>query len=201
MTRIDTELIAVIYAMYGYECIHWLKEENIAFTRSFMNGWTEWKHTSLSFTLLRRLPCAANPLPFAPGFISLKQGSVSDNRIASILLRLDRFSARRHASLRIAVSVQSVIILILLPVVIALQALSFVWLPLLALLIISHVATLYFFVRNLRSFERDSNQLLMLSLPIFFNPIAAIRSGDVLLQRLFLAFLTNEGRKPARCEH
>ncbi|WP_263367018.1 hypothetical protein [Edaphobacter bradus] len=189
MTRIDIDLIVAIYAMYGYECVHWLKEEDIAFSRSLLGGWKEWKHTSLSFTLLRRLPCVSNPLPFVPGFVVLKQGSISDQVIGSTLSRLDRFSARYLRSLRVMVFAQSATMLVLVPAIIALQMLSFLWLPLLALIVTFHVAILCFFVRSLRSCERDGRRLLTDALPICLNPIAAIRSTDMLLQRLFFSLL------------
>ncbi len=194
MTSIDLDLIALLYGLYAHECIHWLKEEDIAYTRSYSSTWKEWRHTELSFTLLHRLPCAANLFPFASGFISFQQGSFSEDRVLAILRKVDRLSIRSHRSIRLASSVQGTIMLILVPLVIGTKMLSYAWLPLLAVALVSHTITACLFVRNIRLWEKQRQKIFTDALSVWLNPLAAIRSGDVLLQRMFQVLATQSGQ-------
>jgi hypothetical protein len=187
MTRIELDLIVLIYVMYLYECIHWLKEGDIAYTRSYFKSWKKWEHTTLSFTLLRRRPYAVNLFPFASGFISVRRTAFAQDRVLKILQRVDRFS-RFYWSLRLASSVQAGIMLVLVPLVIGFEKLSNAWLSLLILVLASHIITATIFTLNILLLVKDRSKVLTDVLSVYLNPIAAIRSGDALVQRTFQAF-------------
>jgi hypothetical protein len=193
MTRIDLELIGVVYGLYANDCIHWLKEDDVAYTRKLSGEWRQWKHNVRSFTLLRRRPCVVNPLPFVAGFACAKEAQLSDQQAAAILSELDRLVTQSTAWLRGATSAEAVVMLLVVPVMFVTQVVHYAWLPLLALILMSHAATAVLFYRHVRKWEGSKQDRVSDMLAICVNPLSAIRCGDVLERRAFEALLKKRG--------
>jgi len=190
MTSTEIELIGSIYALYGYECVHWLKQEDIAYTRSSSKTWKMSKDSPLSFTLLRFRPCLVNLLPSLAGFISFHEAELSEEQTSVILRKLDHINRRTRKLLTIAASIEAVVLLVLVPATVAAHLLRYSWVPLLLLTSISHIATAFLFLQNLRFWQKDRQQTLKDFLAVCVNPLAAIRSGDILTQKMFGALKT-----------
>ena len=78
--------------------------------------------------------------------------------------------------------------LVLVPLVIGFEKLSNAWLSLLILVLASHIITATIFTLNILLLVKDRSKVLTDVLSVYLNPIAAIRSGDALVQRTFQAF-------------
>ena len=187
MTSIDFDLVLLIYVLYLYECVHWIKEDEIAYTRSYSGRWKRWEHTAVSFTLLNRLPCLVSLVPIAWGFISVHRKCSSEDDIRSRLLTINQMVNRSHRSLHLASSIQAIVMLIVVPLIVGLQHLEHFWLPLLTLILISHGVTVMLFTRNLRRWKPDLQGMVVDLVPVCANPLAAIRSADILSRRMFEA--------------
>jgi hypothetical protein len=77
--------------------------------------------------------------------------------------------------------------LIVVPLIVGLQHLEHFWLPLLTLILISHGVTVMLFTRNLRRWKPDLQGMVVDLVPVCANPLAAIRSADILSRRMFEA--------------
>jgi hypothetical protein len=191
MMRIDIEVIGVVYALYAYDCIHWLKEEEVGFTRGWSRDWRTWRHSITSFTLLSRRPCVVNPLPFFAGFASAKEDELPETEAAEILQELDRRLGGSGTALAVATSAEAAVMLLLVPAMFLTNLVHYAWQPLLALIVMTHAATAILFVRGARRWECSRHDRVMDLVAILANPLSAIRSEDVLVQRAFDA-LRNE---------
>jgi hypothetical protein len=195
MTRTEVELISLIYGLYGYECIHWLKPQELAFTRSSTNTWKTWKSSQLSFTLLGFRPCLVNVLPSLAGFAKCRGTELTETKALAVLRKIERISRRPIKLLNLAASIEAVIFLVIVPLIISAQRLRTNWIPLLTLALLSHAATVFLFWRNTRSRQTDNQVLLKDLLSICLNPLSATRSGDLLTQRTFESLLNNHRPK------
>ena len=83
--------------------------------------------------------------------------------------------------------------LILVPLLIGTQTLRYAWLPLLVLALSSHAITAWLFVRSIRLWQKDRQKIFTDSLSVCLNPFAAIRSGDILHQRMFQVLAPQNG--------
>jgi hypothetical protein len=185
MMRIDVELIGAVYALYAYDCIHWLKEEDVGFTRGWSRDWRIWRHGLTSFTLLGRRPCVVNLLPFFAGFACVREEELPDAEAMEILQELDRRLGGGSTALAVATSAEAAVMLLLVPAMFLTNAVHYAWQPLLALIVMTHAATAVLFVRGVRRWERSRHDRVMDLAAILANPLSAIRSGDVLVQRAF----------------
>lgn len=185
MTRTEVELMSLIYGLYGYECIHWLKPQELAFTRSSTKTWKTWKSSQLSFTLLGFRPCLVNVLPSLAGFAKCHDTELTEASALAILRKIDRIGRRPINLLNLAASIEALIFLVIIPLTISAQRLRTSWIPLLTLTLLSHAATVILFWRNTRSGQKDNHVLLKDLLSICLNPLSATRSGDLLTQRTF----------------
>jgi hypothetical protein len=192
MTRTEVELISLIYGLYAYECIHWLKPQERAFTRSSTKTWKTWKSSQLSFTLLNRRPCLVNVLPSLAGFAKCRDTELTEPKALALLQKINRINRRPIKLLNLAASIETVIFLLIIPLTISTQHLRTSWIPLLTLALLSHAATVTLFWRSTRSAQRntcsaqrDSQLLLKDLLSISLNPLSATRSGDLFTQRTF----------------
>jgi hypothetical protein len=185
MTQTEVELISLIYGLYGYECIHWMKSQELAFTRSSTKTWKIWKSSQLSFTLLGFRPCLVNVLPSLAGFAKCRDTELTEAKALTILRKIDRISLHPVKLLNLAASIEAVIFLVIIPLIITAQRLRSSWIPLLTLALLSHAATVILFWRNARSGQRDNQILFKDLLSICLNPLAATRSGDLFTQRAF----------------
>jgi hypothetical protein len=191
MTRTETELISLIYGLYVYECIHWLKPQELAFTRSSTKTWKTWKSSQLSFTLLGLRPCLVNVLPTLAGFARCRDAEMTEARALAVLRKIDRVGRRPAKLLNLAASIEAVIFLVIIPLTISAQRLRTSWIPLLTLALLSHTATVTLFWRITRSAQRDKLVFLKDLLSICLNPLSATRSGDLSTQRTFESLRTH----------
>lgn len=185
MMRIDSEVVGAVYLLYAYDCVHWLKEEDSGYTRGWSRDWRTWKHSTMSFTLLRRRPCIVNPLPFFAGFVRAREDEMPEAEAAKILQEVDLRLGGSTAGLAVATSAEAAVMLLLVPAMFMTNVVHYAWQPLLALILMTHAATSVLFVRGVRRWECSRHDLLTDVAAVLANPLSAIRGGDVLVQRAF----------------
>jgi hypothetical protein len=182
MASIESEVLAALVLLYGFDCLHWLRADEEAFTRS-STGWIRHCTTPQSFTLLRRKPLLADPLLIRPGFVRKKlEITAPANTIA---LALQRVSVRMNAIWWIEMQsrLQAIILLLYTPAVLLTHRLSQLWPVLLTALLASHVLLMVSFFVMLRRYKRTS--IFTTVAPMLLNPLGATRIMETISQVLF----------------
>ena len=182
MTNVEVEFLAAIYLLYGHECVHWLTDDEVAYSRRLGGGWRAWKHDPASFTLLKRRPAVANLLPLRAGFLRTDAETPEAN-----LRRVSRELSRVSRWLTVSACAEAMLMLVALPAAIASQVLHYAWLQLLISFLLVHTSTAWWFLRSFREWRPAGPKGLSAMLAVALNPMAAIRSGDALAQAIFEA--------------
>lgn len=184
MLTIERELAAAIYVLYAFECIHWLKQGQAAITLRWDGTWKRHHATAESYTLAGRMPIIVNPIDLRPAFIEVSPdqplpfidrttGKLNLNQLPNMRL-LTFFSALGAMNL-----------LIMLPALLLTGFLGAWWQLVIALGIFVQTgiaAEVFEQARPWRSAEPA--EFWREYIALLLNPIAAIRSGDVLLKGL-----------------
>ena len=183
MTTPETELLTALYLLYSSECVHWLKPNETAFTRSSSTGWKQHRTGPLSLTLLGRMPVLADPFLFRPGFIHRRSAEESRPQIE---IRALHKTALRLNALRLTrwqCRLQAIILLVDIPVVIWTDHLASLWPRLLVMLLTSHVLLIFSLWRDLRRYKPHG--AFSVIAPMLLNPLGALRIMDILSQAIF----------------
>jgi membrane-associated HD superfamily phosphohydrolase len=187
MINTDLELTALVFIFYLFECVHFLKPSEKAYTGLFTGKLKKWEYSPISYTLIGRHICVVNPLRVDDGVVIIRDkdfisGKAYPDRRTRAALRL---SNRSISVLSILCSALAIILFVVLPVVVYRHLLFYLWKILLAEVLLLHITTCVVFTVELRRWEKDSTMRLSKALAVFFNPVAAIRCIDVLSQAVF----------------
>ncbi|MDR3734958.1 MAG: hypothetical protein P4L10_05395 [Acidobacteriaceae bacterium] len=179
MTAIDKELIGAIYALYGWECLHWLKGEQVAFTR-WIHTWHQWQIDDHSFTLLNRMPYVVNPISIRPAWIvySAEPGLLDIRKAERLFCACPRL-------LSVSAVASIFLILIVVPLVVGTGLLPFLWRELAAVIAINQICAGWMMHRAMKAWGRSKELVIRRMLEVSLNPIAAARSADIAAVEIF----------------
>jgi hypothetical protein len=187
MLAIERELVAAVYVLYAADCVHWLKPGQGCAARGLTGGWKRREYREDSFTLLGRMPVAANPLDLRPGWIvySLKAAGGDVVRPESIDEFIQKSMPNRGLLTALA-AIAGVNLLVLLPAALATGLLGLLWTGLALTVLATHLGIAVEFYLQARWWRAaDSGQFWREYVPLLLNPLAALRAGDVLCRALF----------------
>jgi hypothetical protein len=187
MIRTDLWLVALVFAFYLFECLRFLKPNEVAYTGVLTSDPRRWGYQPSSYTLFGRHLCLVNPILVGAG--------VAVFRDIDPIAELTYSGTRLRAALRligpsvqwlsVLCSAMGLVLFVALPVVVCLHLLQRLWAPLLTEILLLHTATCILFIRELRRWQRGAVARLSTSLAVLLNPLGAIRCVDVLSQSLF----------------
>jgi Flp pilus assembly protein TadB len=104
---------------------------------------------------------------------------------------LRKIGRERTTWLTASAAVEALLMLLVLPAAIVMQALHYAWLPLLIAFLIVHASTVWWFFAACAPSRVEGPHGLPPIIAIVLNPMAAIRSGDSLTQAIFDASARN----------
>ena len=187
MTGSEKNFLVVLYGLYIWECIYWLLPGEVSFTRNHKQ-WVMRGVTNLSFTLLGRMPQFRNPISFRAGLIVCKSNSNEgearpvDRRLRAQL----RWIEYKSRFLRLSSSISGFYLLVLLPSIVISGFSVRLWKLLAAVLITLHGFVIVdFFAATYLWRITDRTSYLQTLVAISLNPLAAIRSPDLLSKWTF----------------
>ena len=192
MTRTETELLAALFLIYAYDCVHWIGPEDHAFTRSSIKDWKSHQRGPLSFTLLGKTPLLVDPFLFLPGYIRNKSLSPAPDRVLHKVSR----QLNRLWIIEMQCRIQAMLLLLFLPWIIWTHRLLYLWQTLSAVLVCSHLLLMLSFILALRC--NSIAHPISCAAPVFFNPLGATRLLEVLSQGLFDKETIHNNAKPSK---
>ena len=196
MTRIETELLAALFLIYAYDCVHWIGPEDRAFTRSSTRDWKSHQRGPLSFTLLGKTPLLVDPLLLFPGYIRIKSSSPAPDRA----LRKVSKQLNRLWITEMQCRIQAMLLLLFLPWIIWTHRLLYFWQELSAILLCSHLLLMLSFFLALR--RNSIARPMSFAAPMLLNPLGATRLLEVLSQGIFdketSSMKTSAAKTPAK---
>ncbi len=176
----EQELLAVLYALYLWDCMHWLSPGQVAFVRSGKQ-WVRKQANAQSFTLLNRMPIARNPASMSPGLIICSSSATdkpSPRRINAILRLLDK----RLLLLSLFATMSATYLLLLVPAVILLGRFVAVWKPMAIMVLLLHVALVVEFYRAAKRWRIEAPKSFWEAFAASaLNPLAALRAPDQIM--------------------
>jgi len=182
---VEIELTGVIYALYLIDCIHWLKPGEAALTRRWRGKWKRRSVQDDSYTLLGRMPVLVNPVDLRPSFISGSETEIDrfERSIADVV------SQRAPDSVIISVLtfLGAVNLLIIVPASLVSGYFEVLWRGSASIALFVQVflaIEIYEQCAVWRVYRRGDFWQQFVSLTL--NPLAALRSGDVLLKGLYI---------------
>jgi hypothetical protein len=188
MLTVEGELTALIYTLYAIDCVHWLKPGHMAVTRRFAGGWKAHRFRDDSYTLLGRMPVFVNPIDFRPSYLSgpVDEMEQSEQLIPDQILQL----APDTRVLTVISWIGAINLLIFLPALLMTGYLAAWWRMPLSLALCTQVCTAFEVYEQSAGWRRARGSDFWQQLTsLLLNPLAALRSGDVLLKGLFGAGL------------
>lgn len=177
---IDQELAAAIYVLYAIDCIHWLKSGQTAMTRRVAGGWKTHVFRDDSFMLLGRMPVFVNPFDFRPSYLAGVMGQESATEPPAEHSAIENIPDTR---LLTALSIFGAAnLFIFLPALLLSGSLP-AWWPLpLWIAISAHVGLGCELFDLGTGWRRTAPQDFWREYAsILLNPVAALRSGDIVL--------------------
>jgi len=173
----EKELLALLYALYLWDCIHWLTPGQVAFIRAGKR-WQRREHTAHSFTLLNRLPILRNPASMRPGLIICNEtadASPTPRRIRATIRLLDK----QLMMLSLLATMSASYLLLILPAVILAGRFVVIWKPLAIMILLLHLAVVVEFYRIARVWRTQSPRTFWESFAASaLNPLSALRAPD-----------------------
>jgi hypothetical protein len=199
MISSEHELISAVYAIYLFDCLHWLAPGEIAMTRKMVGGWYVRRVEILSFTLLGRLPFLTNPVDFRPGLIRFKEPefalATSDHKQLNSICYFGRLLPLYCGS-------GAMLFLLLLPLLAEFGWLPIVWVYLLAALLSIHVLIVTEFLRKGCAWRAEDPASFWRSFTsLCINPLAALRTGDVLAENTFRISIAQKRKQAATAQN
>jgi len=176
----EKELLALLYALYLWDCIHWLTPGNVAFVRAGKR-WQRRELTTHSFTLLNRMPILRKPTSMRPGLIVCSESggeNLSPRRIQATIRLLDK----QLLLLSLFATMSATYLLVLLPVVILLGRFVIVWKPLAIIVLLLHISVVIEFYRNAAAWRVASPRAFWEAFASSaLNPLSALRAPDQIM--------------------
>jgi hypothetical protein len=176
----ETELLLLLYALYLWDCIHWLNPGQVAFLRAG-NRWQRRQLTTHSFTLLNRLPILRNPASMRPGLIVCNEGggaALAARRVRATIRLLDR----QLMLLSLFATMSATYLLLILPAVILLGRFVVVWKPLGAMVLLLHITVVVEFYRTAKAWRIQSPRAFWEAFAASaLNPLSALRAPDQIM--------------------
>lgn len=177
----EIQLVSLIYGLYFWECLQWLKHNEIAFI-SNRKAWVRRQRTTTSFILLDRMPLLRNPLSFSPGLFICDSECPDCSRetVPALYARL-RLLRIRTRYLRINCAISGTYLLLTVPAILLSHLLPMVWKPLVVCLLVLHFFVVgEFFIAASYWRHKDRESFFQALLSICINPIGALRSSDLI---------------------
>ena len=191
MLTVERELTIALYALYAIECIHWLKEGQVAVTRKLDGTWRVHECGAEAYTLLGRMPVFVNPFDLRPSFARIPL-TVPD----MIAARLDKLFATKLPEVEIltAISIFNALnLLLILPLFLVIGFIPVWWEIWAGFALLGHIALNVGFFLQGRDWRRsDAGSFWRELLSILLNPLAALRCGDVLLREIAKVDLSSD---------
>jgi len=197
MLTIEHELAAAIYVLYASECIHWLKQGQAAMTIRWDGTWKRHHATTESYTLAGRMPISVNPIDIRPAYLELSP----DQPLTLLDRKTGKLICEKLPDLRLLTffsALGAFNLLMILPASLLTGFLGALWKLVVALGLsvqIGIAAEVFEQARPWRAAEPA--EFWREYIALLLNPIAAIRSGDVLLKGLVKVA---EGGPPRKAE-
>ena len=186
MLTVEREFTIAIYLVYTIDCIHWLKPGEMAVTRCFWGGWRSHVFGDDSYTLLGRMPVFVNPFDFRPSYLAtgVEERWTVGGRFQDIA---DEYT-QKASTLTVFSTLGAINLLGFLPLILLLGYLPTWWRSTLAIAAGTQLVLTCELYRQGGAWRRQQpgdfwTQFVSISL----NPLAALRSGDVLLRGMFRA--------------
>lgn len=167
----------VLYGFYALSCLHWIGLEQVAVVWNRKFEWSEKIVGPNSYTLLKRMPLLRNPLSTRPGIAILPIMELGKAKLVRAKLRGISYRTR---SLAVVAGISGIYLLLFLPVFIYLGLLPLLWKPLSVIMLSLHSLVVIEFIACTRMWRRrDSATFISALISVCLNPVAAIRSADV----------------------
>jgi hypothetical protein len=181
MLTVEREFALAIYVLYAVDCIHWLKPGQMALTRRLFGGWRPQPFRNDSYTLLGRMPVFVNPIDFRPSYLA---GSVE--QLSALAPGVHDPAARYSpdaAILTVLSVVNAVNLLVFLPALLLTGYLPALWrIPAGITLFTQLAVASELFTQGTAWRKERPGDFWPQFVSLFLNPLAALRSGDVLLR-------------------
>jgi hypothetical protein len=181
---IELELASAIYVLYALDCIHWLKPGQMALTRRLKSGWRIQHFCDGSYTLLGRMPVFANPIDLRPSFLAANIEDLGhlESTTPDVVKRCVPESRAITALSRLS----AVNLLLFLPVLLLTGYLGAWWRLTVCVLLFTQVGLAFeVFEQGTAWRHEHPTDFWQQFLSLLLNPLAALRSGDVLLRGMF----------------
>jgi hypothetical protein len=191
----ELELAAAIYILYVADCVHWLKSGQSAVTRRITGTWRLHEHSESSYTLLGWMPVMVNPFDLRPSFAMVSPEALTDasNQPAEELLR--REFPTIH-SLTILSVIGSLNLLGMFPAFLIMGFFPIPWsVPVTIAASVQIALGVVVFIQCGKWRRVDPVGFWRQYIPLLLNPMAALRSGDVMLKSA--SEREQWGRRPA----
>lgn len=181
MLTIESELTAAIYILYAVDCVHWLEPGQMAIVRRLGKGWGSRPFREDSYTLLGRMPVFVNPIDLRPSCMS---GAIEDlHKVEQSPAATVLQCAPDTTVITALAYVGAFNMLVFVPALLITGYLSTLWRVPLTLLLWTQLSLGWAVVAKGRAWRRaSSGDFWRQFVSIHLNPLAALRSGDVLLQ-------------------
>ena len=182
MLIVERELAAVVYLLYAMDCIHWLKPGQVAMTRTLTQGWRTHACTTGSYTLLGRKPIVVQPFDLRPGFLILPDGLPAADR-PRFLKKLLRRQLEDIGIITFFSWLGALNLLLLLPALLAANVFERWWhIPTILAAAVHAAIGIEVFFQAAPWRRAYPGNFWEQFVPLLLNPIAALRSGDILLR-------------------
>ena len=184
MITIERELTTAIYVLYAMDCLHWLKPGQTALTRQLTGGWRVSEYKEESFTFLGRMPVLANPIDLRPGW-AVYNFNASSFTTESIEQFLEKSMPDRRYLTAISI-LAGLNLLVVFPWLLISGLLGIYFRAPVTLLTVMHLLIGFEVYAQGRVWRtQKQGEFWREFISLLLNPVAALRSGDVLCQALF----------------
>ncbi|HZB87517.1 MAG TPA: hypothetical protein VE291_02565 [Terracidiphilus sp.] len=183
MLNIEQELAGAIYLFYAVECTHWLKPGEVGMTRRLAGGWKIYIHREDSFTLLGRMPVVVNPIDFRPSYMA-----GPDEWSDAAAAQMEEMAVRSAPDTRLITTISilgAANLLVFLPALLLSGFLGPWWRVVLSIALFTQMSLACEFFGVMATWRRKAPSAFWREfIPLLLNPVAAIRSGDFILNML-----------------
>ncbi len=181
MTRFDIALLAVLFLLYGYQCLYWISPGEEGYSR-LRHGWKPHVPAQSFFSIGGHLLVISDPFMLRPGFLRIRPSTMSPELNAYALRRVAA-SIRKLWFARQLCRVQALLLLVVLPYFILHNLFSWIGWIFCIVLLFSHSLILLALSQELPRTRRVS--WFSVAAPLLFNPFRAIRLIDTVADLRF----------------
>jgi hypothetical protein len=181
---IEREFASAIFFLYALDCVHWLKPGQMALTRRLKGGWRTQPFCDDSYTLLGRMPAFVNPIDFRPSFLAGTIEELGDQE--STIPDLVNACVPAAKVLTMLAGLSAINLLLFLPILLLTGFLAVWWPVSVCILLLTQFGlTFKVFEQGTEWRQEHPIDFWQHFLSLLLNPLAALRSGDVLLRGMF----------------